>query len=99
MPRWLPLVPPAERARHAGGNSQKPSWPPTPSAAHEKPVRHGVARVPAVLRFVDAKLGTYSERTIDRTLGTLRMLERGIPVSAPLERFVRAQRPDLVFVS
>jgi hypothetical protein len=55
--------------------------------------------LPRSLRGIDARLGVYSDGTVRRLLRALAAVERGIPTSRPIERFLSAQRPDVVVVS
>ena len=55
--------------------------------------------LPRPLRGIDAKLGVYPAPVVRRVLRSLATIERGIPTSGAVERFLSEQRPDLIVVS
>jgi hypothetical protein len=65
-------------------------------ALRERMSRKGL---PRSLRWIDSRLGVCSNATVGRLLRLLAAIERGIPVSAAVERFLLEHRPDLVLVS
>jgi hypothetical protein len=62
-------------------------------------VRMSRKGLPPSLRWVDRRLGVYSDATVRRVLGLLSAVERGIPTSGRVEGFLREHAPDLVLVS
>ena len=72
-----------------------------PRFADAPVLRQRLARkgLPPALRGVDRRIGTCRPATVDRLLRVTRVLERGIPVSRSVQRFIAAHHPDVVFVS
>ena len=72
-----------------------------PRFAEAPALRERLARkgLPRPLRGIDARLGVYPETTVRRVTRVLAALERGVPVSRAVARFLDQHRPDLVLVS
>jgi hypothetical protein len=72
-----------------------------PRFADAPALRQRLARkgLPPALRGIDERLGTYGDGTVGRIVGGLQTLERGIPVSPAIERFLEQHHPDVVVVS
>ena len=72
-----------------------------PRFAHAPALRQRLARkgLPPLLRLMDARIGVRSDRFVRVALRFLSTLERGIPTSRLIERFLMTHRPDLVVVS